>query len=87
MGVEGNRTASFNRQFSDFVAADKQFLFPAGDRFQRGRIDNAINSFDFAIRFLSGAVFVLAIALSSVLVWREPVRTGPGGEAVRLQGC
>jgi hypothetical protein len=29
-----------------------------------------------AIRFLSGAVFVLAIALSSVAVWREPIAQG-----------
>src|SRR4029079_295758 len=29
-----------------------------------------------AIRFLSGAVFVLAIALSSVTVWREPIAQG-----------
>ena len=29
-----------------------------------------------AIRFLSGAVFVLAIALSSVAVWREPSAQG-----------
>jgi hypothetical protein len=29
-----------------------------------------------AIRFLTGAVFVLAIALSSVAVWREPVAQG-----------
>ena len=29
-----------------------------------------------AIRFLSGAVFVLAIALPSMAVWREPVAQG-----------
>ena len=34
-----------------------------------------------AIRFLSGAVFVLATALSSLAVWREPI--APGQESKR----
>ena len=52
MRIEGDRPLGVERQFGHFVPADKHFLLLAGDRFERGGIDDFLDRLDLAFDFL-----------------------------------
>lgn len=75
MGIKGNGSFRAESEFGDLIAADEDFFFAlARNGFERGRIDDALDGFDFAFDFLGGQFDAIDFSFAERLA-AEPEET------------
>ena len=84
MDIKGDRAFGVNGEFCDFIAADENFFFAfAGNRLERGRVDDALDGVDFAFDFLGGEFEAIRFAFAE---WRAPEPEQAGFETSEFVG-